>query len=187
MIKLISLLTVLFGSPVQEAADTCAELACLREYVRESRNSVEKFDTTDIFLVVATEKADERYYKSHGVNSEDGIYRKVLFSIASEDTNNITPSILYHVVRGGFDCTFFHCNVDKTNPNLRREVRMLPRVFLSKVRVVDLNRRFAKMKNSEALRHFLDEFKGRRVWIIDKVLMTKDTVVLIEVEPGYTR
>jgi hypothetical protein len=183
MIKLISLMIILFASPVEEKPDTCTIPAYWQEYIHESKGNTKEPDTTDIFVVVHIETSYKEYYKPHGVVPKDGIYRILLPD--SIEYGYLTPSVFYHMVKGGVDGTFFHLNMKGSSRSFR-EVRVLPRVFLSKVKVIDLKQRWAEMKDSKELRRFLDdEFKGK-VWVIDKAFITEDSVVLIEMDSGYT-
>lgn len=183
MIKLISLIIILFGSPVEEKSDTCTIPAYWQEYIRESKENRREPDTTDIFVIVNINMSYEEYNKPHGVTTKDGIYRILL--VDSIECGYLTPSVFYHMVKGGVDGTFFHLNMKGSSRSFR-EVRVLPRTFLRKVKVIDLNQRLAEMKDSKEMCRFLDdEIKGK-VWMIDKAFITEDSIVLIEMDSGYT-
>ncbi len=183
MIKLISLMIILLGSSVEEKPDTCTIPAYWQEYIRESKENTREPDTTDVFVVVNIETSNKEYYKSHGITPKDGIYRILLPD--SIECGYLTPSVFYHMVKGGVNGTFFHLNMKGASRPFR-EVRVLPRAFLRKVKIIDLNQRLVEMKDpKEMCRFWDDEIKGK-VWMIDKAFITENFIVLIEMDSGYT-
>lgn len=169
------------GYLMEEKPDTTTIPIYWQEYIRESKVNTMEPDTTDVFVIVNIETSYKEYSKLRRVSKKCGIYRSLLPD--SVECGYLTPSAFYHMVKDDVNGAFFHLNMKGASRSC--QVRVLPRAFLSKVKVIDLNQRLVKMKNSEEMRRFWnDEIKGR-VWMIDKAFITEDSVVLIEVNTGY--
>ena len=182
MIKLIVLFVVLFEPPGRNSinVDTCGIPAYLREYFLVSRDSVKEPDVDDVFFVVTPGTREEGFYREESFDS----------------TQFHTPSINYHIERFGYNLVFTHFNINvekvacyfgekrETTPLLKQVVRALPKAFLSKVKLIDLNKRLMEIKSKEEVRDFLKEFEKKRVWIVDRTFMTEETVILVETGLG---
>lgn len=185
MIKFITLLMLLIGSPERDSTG-CNEAeipAFLQEYFQQAKDSVREPDWHDIFIIVTP------------VEKGKGVYRVMW----NDTTQFETPSITYHLETKGYYFVLDHFNSDRSKvvhssysgkrkkslsvPKL--SVRTLPKTFLSKVTVVDLNERFENIKGSEEkMLNFKDEFEKKRIWIIDKTFMTDDLIRLVEMSFG---
>lgn len=184
MIKLIVLLTVLCGSTGRDSTGngTSGVPVYLQEYFREARDSVREPDVNDIFMIVTPAEKGK------------GVYRDMWY----DTTQFTTPLINYHLKMGGVYFMLSHSNADRKKIRSsyrgkgeeppappKQVVRTLPRTFLSKVKVMDLNKQFDEMKgNEEKMRQFREEFgksREKRLWVIDRTFMTGNSIRLVEV------
>ncbi|MEY8590243.1 hypothetical protein AALK14_02160 [Butyricimonas hominis] len=178
MIKLLTFITIFFGSPVQDSIcnDSCQIPICLWEYVKETRDNVKSPDVNDIFLLIAPK------------TKEKGIYRVAWFDTIQMNT----PMISYYIEVNDYHFVFNHSNFkeermcsnsqkEKIIPIPTQVICTLPKIFLSKVSVIDLNEWHAKMKNKTEIELFREKFwKEKCVWIIDCTLMKEGAITLIE-------
>lgn len=184
MIKLITFVILLIGSPERDSIG-CGKVEIptyLQEYFQQAKDNTKEPDLNDIFMIVTPEEKGK------------GVYR-----IMGNDTTQFeTPLIGYHLETKGYYFVLDHANIDKSkvrssyfgkekkssvSPKL--SVRTLPKTFLSKVKVVDLNKRFEEIKGSnEKMLKFKDEFVGKRIWMIDRTFMTDESIRLVEMSFG---
>lgn len=184
MIKLITLLMLLLGSSERDSTDYDETdiPAYLQEYFQQAKNNVKEPDLNDIFIIVTP------------VEKGKGVYRVMW----NDTTQFETPLIRYHLETKGYYFVLDHVNFNwsKVHSNYfvkgkkspvppKLSVRTLPKTFLSKVKIVDLNKQFEEMKgNKEKMLKFKDEFEKKRIWIVDKTFMTDDLIRLVEMSFG---
>jgi len=185
MIKLFALLMLLVEGPERDSTgcDGTGIPACLQEYFQYVKDSVREPDLNDVFMVVSP------------VEKGKGVYRVTW----NDTTQFTTPSIGYHLETKGYYFVLDHVNIDgskivRSNHRGKGEkplalpkfsVRTLPKTFLSKAKVVDLNKRFEEMKGSkEKMLEFKEEFEKKRIWVVDETFMTGDLIRLIETSFG---
>ena len=181
MIKLLTLLMLLVEGSERDSTgcDGTGIPACLQEYFQHVKDSVREPDLNDVFMVVSP------------VEKGKGVYR-----VTWNDTMQFTtPSIEYHLETKGYYFMLDHVNIDGSkivHSNYRGKgekplalprfsVRTLPKTFLSKVKVMDLNKRFEEMKGSkEKMLEFKEEFEKKRICVVDETFMTGDLIRLVE-------
>ena len=186
MIKLLTLLMLLVEGSERDSTgcDGTGIPACLQEYFQHVKDSVREPDLNDVFMVVSP------------VEKGKGVYR-----VTWNDTMQFTtPSIEYHLETKGYYFMLDHVNIDGSkivHSNYRGKgekplalprfsVRTLPKTFLSKVKVMDLNKRFEEMKGSkEKMLEFKEEFEKKRIWVVDETFMTGDLIRLVETSFAY--
>jgi hypothetical protein len=88
------------------------------------------------------------------------------------------------------ECRPLAFSFDLKIDSLTREVRMvderdeitLPRDFLKKIKVMDMDNVLERIKTCEDSEEFYESMKGKVVWGIDRGTMTDSTVTLVKTE-----
>ncbi|MEI3420807.1 MAG: hypothetical protein V8R91_07030 [Butyricimonas faecihominis] len=160
MIKLLTLLMLLVEGSERDSTgcDGTGIPACLQEYFQHVKDSVREPDLNDVFMVVSPVEKGKRCL-SGDVERYDAVYDAIDRAIIETKGYYF---MLDHVNIDG--SKIVHSNyreVEQVKSALPRfSVRTLPKTFLSKVKVMDLNKRFEEMKGSkEKMLEFKEEFE----------------------------
>ena len=181
--KIINLLLLFFLAMIAKAQNVSVEQDSTS--IPDLQEDMFVILTVDSVVYDTLSYGREKYMiKSSAVYPQEGIFRYEVCFPASPHPNIRMCGYEVRSTLWNVEIAFrYYLELDRVSeeikPHLKTRILTMPREFLERIKPIDLNEEYPRLRNEEDAKKFKNKFRRKWVWVIDRQTMTDSSITLI--------